>query len=53
MTVGDIILHFGKGLVELLNTGGLVDAGEVLEVLIWQWIFFVIPDCHYSVSDAG
>ena len=43
----------GKVVIELGNTGGLKDGGDVLEIIIRKRVFFVVPDGYNGLSDAG
>ena len=51
--VGDVIFQFFKVSIELGDTGGLKNGGDVLEVIIWKRIFFVVPNGCNGLSDAG
>ena len=50
--IGHIIFQFGKGSVERLNTGGLEEFGNILDIVIRKRIFLVITNSHDSVSDG-
>ena len=51
--VVDINFQLCKVSVELGDTGGLKDSGDVLEVIIWKRIFFVVANGYNGLSDAG
>ena len=52
LTVGHIILQFGKGLVEGLDAGCLEDFGKVLNVVIRKRIVLMVTNSHDGVSDC-
>ena len=50
--VVDIGFQLGKVSIELGNAGGLKGGGNVLEIIIWQRVFFVVSNGYNSLSDA-
>ena len=53
LAVGDVIFQFSKVSIELGNTAGLKNSDNVLEVVIWKKIFFVIMNGYHGLGDAG